>query len=229
MNEPQPVSAGSGECIRSAVAPAPGSGIAHETAGGIVPGSGGEQLRLWYQPRVSLADNTLTGFEALLRWEHPTRGMVSPGQIIPLAEDTGLIVPIGWWVIEAACKQLAKWTAALNEHRAAKVSVNLSKKQLFEPGFAERVTEMIERYGVEPWRLNLEVTESTIISGGEKVQQVLRNLHGAGLSLWIDDFGTGASSLSCLHQYPLSVLKLTRSSCGIWTGGWISRRSRRRW
>ena len=167
----------------------------------------GDQLDLWFQPIVSVEDGQLIGFESLLRWSHPRRGIVSPAQFIPIAEETGMIRPIGWWVLDAACRQILRWQARPD----LIVSVNLSKRQLLEPGFVQQAAELIRGYDFDPSRLKLEVTESTVTEGGDRVLELLQQLRDdVGLELWMDDFGTGASSLSCLHHFPLSAVKLDR-------------------
>lgn len=169
------------------------------------------QLELWYQPLVCLADASISGFEALIRWNHPTRGMISPSRIIPLAEETGVIVPIGWWVIETACARLADWTGRLGGRGAdCHVSINVSKRQLIEPDVAARLADVLRRFRIAPDRLKLEITESCVSSDDDRVTRTLNQLRERGLSLWMDDFGTGASSLSCLRRYPFDMLKLDR-------------------
>jgi diguanylate cyclase (GGDEF)-like protein/PAS domain S-box-containing protein len=168
------------------------------------------QLSLHYQPVVALEDGRLTGVEALARWTHPERGPVPPGSFIPLAEQSGLIVPLGRWVLETACSQARRWEldglgAGLD------LNVNVSVRQLREPGFAASVSEILERTGLAPARLVLEITESLLMENVDAVLGVLEELRQRGLRLAIDDFGTGYSSLAYLVRLPVKVLKVDRS------------------
>lgn len=169
------------------------------------------ELILAYQPVMSLADRTLVGFEALVRWEHPVRGRIAPGDFIGVAEDMGLIVPIGQWVIEEACRQLAKWHERYPEQSTLSVAVNLSRKQLADAELVAHLKKVMAETHIAPSALKLEITESSIMEDVEAAEQVLRQIHSLGVSLHMDDFGTGYSSLSCLHQFPLDGLKIDRS------------------
>ncbi len=165
---------------------------------------------LHYQPIVSLETSALKGFEALIRWPHPQRGMVPPLAFIGLAEELGLIVPIGEWVLREAAGQLRRW----QEHRsgpALSMTVNLSKKQLAHPGLVAAVAETVEQAGIEPGSLVLEITESTIMDNLDELTPVLSSLRDVGVLLAMDDFGTGHSSLSFLHRVPMNLLKIDRS------------------
>lgn len=173
------------------------------------------QFDLHYQPIVDLRSGRVTGLEALLRWHHPERGVVLPPEFIPIAEETGLIVALGGWVIAAACQQLADWEAAgqragtPREHPS--VWVNVSARQLQEPDFVEGVAEALRSTGIEADRLTLEITESALMAEVDQSAATLHRLRALGVRLAIDDFGTGYSSLSYLERLPVEVLKIDRS------------------
>ena len=172
------------------------------------------ELELHYQPVVDLHTETLVGMEALVRWRHPTRGLLTPCEFIPLAEDSGLIAPVGAWVLNEACRQVAEWTArAKSDYDQARlnISVNVSALQLDEPGFPQLVAEAIETSGVLADRLWLEITESALMRDPDDAVLVLQTLRNLGLHLEIDDFGTGYSSLSYLQRLPVETLKIDRS------------------
>jgi diguanylate cyclase (GGDEF)-like protein/PAS domain S-box-containing protein len=171
-----------------------------------------QELELHYQPVVCLADGRLCGFEALLRWHHPERGLLLPTQFIPSAEETGLIVPLGAWVLETACRQIAEWGHELVREKELGVSVNLSARQLAHPELVPLVRRTLEATGAPASRLKLEITESVLMADAPAAQNVLQQLRrGLGLSVVIDDFGTGYSSLAYLHQFPIDTLKIDRS------------------
>jgi EAL domain-containing protein (putative c-di-GMP-specific phosphodiesterase class I) len=162
-----------------------------------------EELVLHYQPIVDLDLGRVAGFEALVRWEHPVRGFLGPGEFIPLAEETGLIVPLGRWVLREAARQAALWAGA------PYLSVNVASAQLEQPGFVDEVALALRDGGLDTARLMLEVTESSLVGDAEAERlQALRRL---GIRLAIDDFGTGYSSLSYLRRFPMDVLKIDRS------------------
>jgi len=169
-----------------------------------------DQLTVHYQPVVALDSGRLTGVEALVRWQHPERGLVPPGSFIPLAEQTGLIVPLGRWVLQAACQQLHQWEQAGLADRLD-LNVNVSVRQLKEPAFVATVAEVVQQTGVEPGRLVLELTESLLMENLDAILEVLHQLRGLGVRLAIDDFGTGYSSLAYLVKLPVQVLKIDRS------------------
>jgi diguanylate cyclase (GGDEF)-like protein len=169
------------------------------------------EFRLLYQPVVSLRTGRISGAEALIRWQHPERGLVQPLEFVPLAEDTGLILPIGEWVMHEAMRQIQRWTAPLGEAEPLTLSVNLSIKQFSQAGLVAHIAEMLEETGLAPERLQLEVTESVIIDHPESAKVVLESLKSLGVRVHMDDFGTGYSSLSYLHQLPLDGLKVDRA------------------
>ncbi|MBW4537378.1 MAG: EAL domain-containing protein [Pleurocapsa minor HA4230-MV1] len=168
------------------------------------------QFVLYYQPLVQLVDQQLIGFEALIRWEHPVRGLISPGDFIPLAEATGLIIPIGWWVLRSACEQMVQW----QKNSAAKsifVSVNITGKQFSQPYAGDIIAQILMETGLNPKCLKLEITESEIIENIALVLPTVERLKSLGVQLSMDDFGTGYSSLSYLHCLPVDTLKIDRS------------------
>ncbi|MCU1586742.1 MAG: diguanylate cyclase/phosphodiesterase with and sensor(s) [Frankiales bacterium] len=169
------------------------------------------ELRLHYQPVVDLDTGVMTGVEALLRWDHPTRGLVMPSDIIPIAEETGLIVPIGEWALEQACEQLLRWQRAYPRRIPLTLAVNLSGVQLAHSSFVDRAGEILSATGIDPATLTLEMTETVLMRDAVQALEVLEALKALGVSLSIDDFGTGYSSLSYLKRFPVDVLKIDRS------------------
>jgi len=169
-----------------------------------------EEFVIYYQPKVDLTSGRLHGFEALVRWEHPKRGIVGPGEFIPLAEERGLIVPIGRWVLEESCRQARSWRDRHGEQAPA-IGVNLSAGQFRHPRLAELVAAVLEDTGLDPDKLLLEVTESAVMEDAESSSATLKDLSALGVRIAIDDFGTGYSSLSYLQRFPLDMLKIDRS------------------
>ena len=170
------------------------------------------ELRVHYQPIVQMADGEMVGVEALVRWEHPTLGLVPPQEFIPLAEESGLVVPMGSWVLNQACADLARWQLlAAPGSVPMRVSVNVAARQLQSPTFLAMVDEALVRHGVDPSCLTLEITESALVNDSAPVVGRLDALHERGIALALDDFGTGYSSLSYLHRFPIDVLKIDRS------------------
>ena len=170
-----------------------------------------KQFEIHYQPIIGLESRHLAGFEALIRWNHPRRGMVSPGDFIPIAEETGLIVPIGQWVLEEACRQVREWQVSSPIHRSLSLSVNLSGRQVAQPDLVDQIKGALERSELNPHHLKLEITESIVMENAEAAAQTFKQLRALGVQLSIDDFGTGYSSLSYLHRFPLNYLKIDRS------------------
>ncbi len=168
-----------------------------------------DQLIVYYQPKVEIATGVTIGFEALVRWQHPDLGMVSPAQFIPLAEETGLIVPIGEWVLETACKQRQAWATA--GYDSPVMAVNLSAVQFRQPELCETIAQVLQRTGMPANKLELEVTESMLMHDLKDTINTLRRLKASGIYLSIDDFGTGYSSLSYLKGFPIDALKIDRS------------------
>jgi diguanylate cyclase (GGDEF)-like protein len=169
------------------------------------------EFEVYYQPVVALASSKLSGFEALVRWRHPERGIVGPTEFIPLAEETRLVTEIGAWVLEEACRQMSEWRELIPSQQHLTVSVNLSSKQLTQPGFAELVRRTLRETGLPPHCLKLEITESAVMDNADGAASLLAQLRGFGIQLSIDDFGTGYSSLSYLHRFPVDTLKIDRS------------------
>ncbi len=169
------------------------------------------ELRVFYQPIVCLASGQLSGFEALVRWQHPKRGLVSPVEFIPIAEETGLIVPIGMWVLEEACRQLQEWKMQFPQSSEIAMSVNLSPRQLSSPNLVEKIGCILNKVALSPFQLKLEITESGIMESATTAKTLLRALSDRNIQLCIDDFGTGYSSLSRLHAFPIGTLKIDRS------------------
>jgi len=169
------------------------------------------EFEVFYQPIVALAGGPVREFEALIRWNHPSHGQIAPIEFISVAEETGLIVPIGKWILEQACRQTKNWQDRLPEGETFCVSVNLSAKQLMHPSLVSQVEDVLRKTRLRSSSLKLEVTESTVIERSEKALSVLQELSALGIGLSTDDFGTGYSSLSYLHQFPFDRLKIDRS------------------
>lgn len=169
-----------------------------------------EELRAVYQPIVDLGTAHTVGFEALVRWHHRQRGTISPGEFIPAAEESGLVVPIGWWMVDAACAQVAGWAREFPAWPIT-VNVNLSVRQLRQPRLCERIVSALDVAGVPAGRFKLEVTESMLMEDADTQIETLRELRAAGVGVVIDDFGTGYSSLSYLQRFAFDVLKIDRS------------------
>jgi diguanylate cyclase (GGDEF)-like protein/PAS domain S-box-containing protein len=167
------------------------------------------ELSLVYQPIVRLEDGSLRGFEALVRWHHPERGVVSPIEFIPLAEETGLIVPIGQWIIDEACKTLGDWHRLFPETADVTMSINLSRRHLPEPNLPDHIRQAIGRNGLAPGSLKFEITESFFVDAS-LTEDLIDEVKSIGVQIQMDDFGTGHSSLSCLHRFPLNAIKLDR-------------------
>jgi len=173
-----------------------------------------QEFRLRYQPIVVLNSGQITGFEALVRWQHGERGLVAPGEFIPIAEETGLILPIGRWVMETACQQTRAWIDQFPEFPDLSISVNLSAKHFQQPDLVTQVQEVLQLSGLAPGNLKLEITESMLMDDPESHVAVIRELRKAGIQVLIDDFGTGYSSLSYLQRFSVDTLKIDRSFLG---------------
>ncbi|MBV9952327.1 MAG: EAL domain-containing protein [Acidimicrobiia bacterium] len=169
------------------------------------------QLRLVYQPIVSLQTGRITGVEALVRWDHPQRGRLSPDAFIPLAEDTGLIVPLGQWVMEEACQQLRAWQLSLPTSATVSMAINLSVRQLERETIVDEVAAVVARFGLDPATITLEITETMVMQDTELSKRRLADLQRVGVQLAVDDFGTGYSSLGYMEQFPVDKLKIDRS------------------
>ncbi len=169
------------------------------------------EMRMYYQPMISLDTGALLGFEALIRWEHPERGLVPPMEFIPLAEETGLIVPLGAWALEEACRQAVRWHEAAPDAPPLLMHVNLSPRQLAEPALPNEVARVLHDTGIQPSTLWLEITESTLMRDAESAVSALGALRALGLHLAVDDFGTGYSSLAYLERLPVEALKIDQS------------------
>jgi len=170
-----------------------------------------EEFRNFYQPIVALESGRIVGFEALLRWQHPTRGLIAPDQFIHVAEETGLIRELGWWNLREACRQLSDWKKHSDNYLNFTMNVNLSAKQFLQPNLVEEIGNLIRELGFSPETLKLEITESTVMIDPTATTKMLQQIKALGILLAIDDFGTGYSSLSYLHRFPLDTLKIDRS------------------
>jgi diguanylate cyclase (GGDEF)-like protein/PAS domain S-box-containing protein len=169
------------------------------------------EFEVYYQPIMNLEEGSISGFEALIRWQHPVRGLVSPVEFIPVAEDTELIIPIGQWVLLEACRQVREWQSAFPSEKPLTISVNLSGKQFKQPDLVGQVKRILYQTGLDPHCLRLEITESMVMEDAESAIAMLRQLRSLNVQLSIDDFGTGYSSLSYLHRFPVNILKVDKS------------------
>ena len=169
------------------------------------------QLRLYYQPIVHLDTGAIAGFEALVRWQHPTRGLLPPLEFIPTAEQTGLIVPLGRYVLAEACRQAASWASMYASGPQLRISVNVSAKQLVQPGWSDEVAQVLAESGLAPRQLVLEITESVLMDDADATAVRLEELRRLGVRIAIDDFGTGYSSLGYLRRLPVDILKIDKS------------------
>ena len=170
-----------------------------------------DQILLYYQPIVCLETNRINRFEALVRWNHPRRGLLHPGTFISVAEETGLILPLGDQVIGLACRQIRDWYDVLGRENTPPVNVNLSARQIYGPSLIRNTKRHIETAGVEAHHLGIELTESSLICDREAADGILGELHRMGVYLSLDDFGTGYSSMETLRRFPFSAMKVDRS------------------
>jgi EAL domain-containing protein (putative c-di-GMP-specific phosphodiesterase class I) len=182
-----------------------------ETENDLREALGTNQLHLVYQPIISLDDRTVCGAEALARWTHPTRGNISPDTFIPIAEETRLILPLSEWILREACETFMHWRRTAPGRAPDHISVNLSRIQFSDPQLVERTMRVVHETGMQPHQLQLEVTESQIMQERTVALGLLADFRARGVRLAMDDFGTGHSSLSCLQEFPLDVLKVDRS------------------
>jgi EAL domain-containing protein (putative c-di-GMP-specific phosphodiesterase class I) len=168
-----------------------------------------DQLELYYHAQVEISSGQIVGAEALLRWWHPSKGLMPPAKFIPLAEQTGLIVPIGEWVLKTACAQNKAWrNAGLAPIR---VAINLAARQFSDQDLVRKIEQILRQTGLDPEGLELEITEGTVMEDTETAIKILNDLKGMGLQVAIDDFGTGYSSLTYLKQFPIHTLKIDQS------------------
>ena len=170
-----------------------------------------EEIFPVYQPILSVTDGRVLGMEVLVRWKHEERGIISPGAFIPMAEETGLIIPIGEYILEKACLQMSKWREKFNDKSELRVCVNVSARQFSHPSFIPAVENILQETQLPPWYLTLEITESVLIEGPQKVKATFEHLKKMGIQLHLDDFGTGYSSLSYLHEFSIDAIKIDRS------------------
>ena len=172
---------------------------------------GREEFVLCYQPIISLKNFRISGFEALIRWHHPERGLVSPTQFIPLAEETGLINAIGYWTLREACRQVKSWQKQFSGKPSLTISVNLSTKQFTQADLIDQIEKVLQLTELESRFLKLEITESVLVENADRVTAMLVKMQQLGVRLSLDDFGTGYSSLSYMHSFPIDTLKIDRS------------------
>jgi EAL domain-containing protein (putative c-di-GMP-specific phosphodiesterase class I) len=170
-----------------------------------------EELRVYYQPQMLISTGETVGLEALVRWEHPERGLLPPAEFISLAEETGMIIPLGQWVLSEACRQVRIFREQIPPDASLRMSVNLSARQFRYPELVEEVSAILSETGTDPRDVALEITESVMMEKGPDARGILRALKGLGLTLVIDDFGTGYSSITNLKSFPVDVLKIDRS------------------
>ena len=171
-----------------------------------------EELRVFYQPVISLYDGACIGVEALVRWQHPDRGLLAPREFIPLAEETGLVVPMGRWILQAAAAQAAEWQRAQREPARFRLSVNLSGRQLQDPDLAATVGDLLDAVGLDPQALCVEITESVLMDDADVGVGALKALKSIGVRVSVDDFGTGYSSLGYLRRFPSTRSRSTAPS-----------------
>jgi len=170
-----------------------------------------EELKVYYQPKVLVETGKIVALEALTRWEHPERGLLHPAEFVPLAEETRLIIPIGWWVLGEACRQVREWQKRYPSDPPLAININLSARQFYNPDLVERIAGVLEETALDPSTLVLEITEGTAMEEALSTTATLGALRGLGVKLAIDDFGTGYSSLSYLKRFPIDVIKIDRS------------------
>ncbi|MBA3439688.1 MAG: EAL domain-containing protein, partial [Pyrinomonadaceae bacterium] len=170
-----------------------------------------QEFVVHYQPIVELATGRISGFEALVRWQHPKHGLLSPAKFIPMAEETGLIVPIGEWILGESCRQMRLWQEQFPTYPPLTISVNLSGKQFAQAGSVKHIKQVLHETNLDPRSLKLEIRESAVMENIETAAGMLKQLRALGVKLSMDDFGTGYSSLSYLNRFPISTLNIDRS------------------
>lgn len=170
-----------------------------------------QEFKLYYQPIVSLRSHRIIGFEALIRWQHPEKGIVMPAEFIKIAEETGLIIPISWWSVQQACQQICQWQKQYRSDSPLSISVNISRRQFVQDDLIIKIRTILQQTGLEPSCLTLEITESAIMENVEHASTQMSQLKALGVQLCMDDFGTGYSSLSHLHLFPIDILKIDSS------------------
>ena len=170
-----------------------------------------QEFLLYYQPIVALATGKIAGFEALVRWQHPEQGIVSPAEFVPMAEETGLIIPIGQWVLQEACRQMKAWHTTFPDQPPLSISVNLSGRQFSHPSLIKQIGQILADTELDAHSLKLEITESAIMENTESAMDMMLQLKAMGIQLSVDDFGTGYSSLGYLYRFPMDLLKIDRS------------------
>jgi diguanylate cyclase (GGDEF)-like protein/PAS domain S-box-containing protein len=169
------------------------------------------EFEVYYQPIISVFDEQIVGFEALVRWHHFKQGIISPEKFISVAEETGLIIDLGWWVFRQACRQIKQWQKEFPDYQSCYISINFSIKQFAKPNLLEEIEKILTEVGLEKNKLKVEIIEGIIMSNSEVSNHNVRELREAGIKLSLDDFGTGYSSLSYLHRFPLDTIKIDRS------------------
>lgn len=172
------------------------------------------QFIMHYQPLVSLRSRKLVGFEALVRWRHPKRGLISPSEFVSVAEETGSIIPLGDWILDQSCRQLANWRTEIPGTEELTVHVNIASAQIGREDTPDRIKDCLKRHELPPEALHLEITETSVIEKPGVTAKILEMLRQNNVQVWLDDFGTGYSSLSSLHRFALSGLKIDRSFVG---------------
>jgi EAL domain-containing protein (putative c-di-GMP-specific phosphodiesterase class I) len=175
---------------------------------------GFQEFKVYYQPILSLTDDQITGFEALVRWQHPNRGLLQPDDFISVAEETGLIIPIDWWVLREACQQLHFWQEKYPKDPPLTISVNVSSKHFAEQNLVGQIKNILEATSLDPQCLRLEITESVFMDNEEVNSDVFVQLRNLGIQLQIDDFGTGYSSFGYLQHFPIDTIKIDKSFIG---------------
>jgi EAL domain-containing protein (putative c-di-GMP-specific phosphodiesterase class I) len=170
-----------------------------------------DELRVFYQPIISLQYGQLIGFEALVRWQHPTRGLLFPRDFIPIAEESGLIIPIDRWVLRQASRQMRSWQTQIQNVPLLTISVNISHRQINQPDLLEKVNQILVETGFDPKCLKLEISEHTILSQDHEMNDLFKGLQSLGIQIQIEDFGIGFSSLSYLSNYPINALKIDQA------------------